>query len=147
MRVFFVRLAAGITLIAMACGGSSSTPPTATRQPATTAVPTRATPAASTSAATAPASGEETEVTGIVGAVDTATGLIEIDRLSGAAVRRLSVDSTTRYRRAGGGSTTLGGVRPSQRIVARGTINDRGDTLLASEITVQDVVQGGQPGG
>ena len=50
-------------------------------------------------------------------------------------------------RRAAGGTTTLAQIHASQRIIAEGVINDRGDTLIASEVTVQDVVQGGQPGG
>jgi hypothetical protein len=57
------------------------------------------------------------------------------------------VDQNTVFRPAAGGTTTLAQIHASQRIIARGTINDRGDTLLASEVTVQDVVQGGQPGG
>lgn len=135
-------------VIVTACGGGSKTAvPTA----AATSQATKAavSPTAAGSGATAPAGsqGATVEVTGIVGTVSASTRLIEIDRLSGAAVRRIQVDSSTVLRKAAGGTTTLSQIRVSDRIVARGTLNDRGDTLAASEITVQAVVPGAQPGG
>jgi hypothetical protein len=145
-----ITMLVAITVVALgvaACGGSSDSKPTPApaSPPATTAV---ASPAATRPAQATPSSNAETvEVTGIVGTASASTGLIEIDRISGAPVRRISVDQHTVFRRAAGGTTTLAQIHTSQRIIARGTINDRGDTLIASEVTVQDVVQGGQPGG
>jgi hypothetical protein len=150
MRVFLAAAAAALATVLIACGGSSysSTPTLGATRPAASAVATRvATPSTAPTLTTPATAGAEVEVTGIVGTVSTATRLIEIDRLSGAPIRRISVDGSTVYRRAGGGSTTLAQIRSSQRIIAQGTINDRGDTLLATEITVQDVIQGGAPGG
>ncbi|HYM28876.1 MAG TPA: hypothetical protein VET66_12045 [Steroidobacteraceae bacterium] len=148
-------------MLAAACGGStrtSSTPTPVTTLPGASAgsptgavspvasAPATAPTAAATITASTPA-GASVQVTGIVGSVSTATGFIEIDRLSGAAVRSISVGASTVLRRAGGGTTTLAQLRPSQRIIAEGTLNDRGDTLVASQVTVQDVVPGVQPGG
>jgi predicted transcriptional regulator len=86
-------------------------------------------------------------VTGIVGTVNAGQSQINIQHLSGAAVRKISVDSRTSIRKAGGDSLTLGEIRPSDRIIAEGTLNDRQDTLLATLITVEQVVPGAQPGG
>ncbi|HYM14340.1 MAG TPA: hypothetical protein VEZ14_02140 [Dehalococcoidia bacterium] len=161
MRVLLTFGACLLAVLAAACGGStrtSSTPtpvtlpganagsPTGAVSPVASAAPATAPAAAATTTASTPA-GASVQVTGIVGSVSTATGFIEIDRLSGAAVRRISVGASTVLRRAGGGTTTLAQLRPSQRIIAEGTLNDRGDTLVASQVTVQDVVPGVQPGG
>ena len=96
----------------------------------------------------APAAGaqaDEQEVTGIVGAVIAAEGTIEINQLSGADVSEIAVSPATRMRRATGGALTLAQIRPSDRIIARGTVE--GGVLAATTITVQDVVPGAQPGG
>ena len=45
------------------------------------------------------------------------------------------------------GTIQLKDIRPSDRIIAKGKLNDRRDALVASEITVQDVIPGAQPGG
>lgn len=92
-----------------------------------------------------PASGDG-EVTGIVGAVSAETHTIEITRVSGADVRRIEVTPATAIRGGRlGERRDLGDLRPSDRIVATGEV--QGDTLVASEITVQSVVPGADPGG
>jgi hypothetical protein len=75
--------------------------------------------------------------------------VIEINRLSGAAVNRVETSTETRLRSPEGKALTLGQLRPSDRIVARGSLNERGDTLVAAEITVQslDPAPGSGPGG
>ncbi len=73
--------------------------------------------------------------------------VIEIKRLQGAAVAQVAVDATTAIRKAGGGTIQLKDIRTSDRIIAKGKLNDRRDALVASEITVQDVIPGAQPGG
>jgi hypothetical protein len=158
MRLTVPALAAFLALALAACGGSgSSATPTAqpTRPtsssavaPATVAATPERTAAASTPAPveTTPA-GATTEVTGIVGTVSTATQTIEIKRLQGASVTRLEVGPRTVIRKAAGGTAQLRDVKPSDRIVAKGALNDRGDALVATEITVQDILPGAQPGG
>lgn len=165
MRLPFLIATAAITACALAaCGGSSSssTPtPRPTLAATSGAAPTApatapaaaspvGTPAASATPAAAdtpPPPGAEVEVTGIVGTVSAQTRMIEIKRLRGADVTRLEVGADTTIRRAAGGTARLTDVRTSDRIVATGTLNDRGDTLLATEITIQDVLPGAQPGG
>jgi len=95
---------------------------------------------------TTPGAGDE-EVTGIVGVVNVAARTIQIERRSGAAVTKIALDGSTAIRKAAGGTLTLGQIRPSDRIVARGAISERGDELLASEITISQVVPGSSPGG
>lgn len=109
-----------------------------------------ATGAATTGAAAAATSqpqGDAVEVTGIVGGVSLSGKVIEIKRLQGAAVTQVSVDGTTVMHKAGGGTIQLKDIRTSDRIIAKGKLNDRRDALAASEITVQDVIPGAQPGG
>jgi hypothetical protein len=77
--------------------------------------------------------------------VITATNRIEINQLSGADVSQIEVTPQTQIRRAVGGTLTLEQIRPSDRIVARGTVD--GDTLTATRITLQEAVPGAQPGG
>jgi len=146
---------AAVALLAAACGGSSSSSntPAPTRSSPTAGARTSAagtTPAAgATSAAPATATqyGATVEVTGIVGIVNNALNQLNIQHLSGVNVRKISVDSRTSIKRASGGSLTLAEIRPSDRIIAQGKLNDRQDTLLATLITVEQVVQGAQPGG
>ena len=154
MRYMILFVAVIATFAAAACGGSSTKPtPTTGTTSSPTARAGAASPAAPKTAAAirtpAPSNGSATgaEVTGIVGAVSVASRTIEINRLSGASVTKISVEPSTALRKAGGGSTTLAQIRPSDRIIARGQLNDRKDTLIAVEITVQDVVPGAQPGG
>ncbi len=153
-------IATTLVLIALAasgaCGDDAKPDPTA--KPATPAAGASAaatsasTSAASTPAATKPAasaspSGDKAEVAGIVGAVNVSGNVIEIKRLSGASVTQIAVESTTTIRKATGGKIAFKDIRTSDRIVASGELNDRGDQLIATQITVQDVVPGAQPGG
>ena len=137
-------------LLAACGGGGSSSTPTAARPspaPSRAAATTRAAPS-TTGQSTEPAAGND-EVTGIVGVVinNASTQAISIQRLSGAPVTKIDVGPTTKIRRATGGSMSLSEVHSSDRIIARGALNDRQDALLATEITVQDVVPGAAPGG
>ena len=68
-------------------------------------------------------------------------------RLSGAPVNRVDVPSTAVIRSATGGRIAFEGIRTSDRIIADGHISDRGDALVADNITVSAVVPGAQPGG
>ncbi len=175
MRTLLVLPILALSLIAAACGGGSSSNPTATAsssgtstKPATSAT-AAASPNRTSTAAAAPAtppvaasltptggataapgttqSAGQLEVTGIVGSVNTGTRTIEIKQLRGASVTKIEVGDSTRIRKATGGTLRLGDVRTSDRLIASGTLNDRGDALVAAEITVQDVVPGAQPGG
>jgi hypothetical protein len=147
---FGLLLIGAAAMFGAACtsAGKPQAPPDVTSRAATevTSSPSPVRPAAT--ATSARGGGTSVEVTGIVGAVNARAGLIEIDRLSGADVRRVAVSSSTVLRQAGGGTTTLAQIRSSDRIVARGVLNDRGDTLDADEVTIQAVVPGrGAPGG
>jgi len=154
MRI--VRLAAiamaALSLLIAACddddggGAATATPATSAAPSASATVSPNETPGAEQSPAPVDTpSGDEQEVTGIVGAVITATSRIEINQLSGADVSQIEVTSQTQIRRAVGGTLTLDQVRPSDRIVARGSVD--GDTLTATRITLQEAVPGAQPGG
>jgi hypothetical protein len=142
-------------IASVACGDDDDTPdaaasPTRAGAAATSAAtPTSSanTPvnAATPSATEVPPTGDESEVAGIVGAVDQGSNTIEITHLSGAAVTKVRVTSGTELRRARGGNITLAQIRPSDRIIAEGDVE--GDVMTAREVTVQDVVPGAQPGG
>jgi hypothetical protein len=158
MRAFIVLTLMAIAVAAWSCGGSSKpsrSPATAVSSaaaasPATTVAarsPVAATPVASAQTSDSPAAGAVDEVTGIVGTVNSATSTILIDRLSGAPVRKIAVDTSTVIRRVSGDTITLSQVRVSERIVASGHLNDRQDALVANNIVVQDVLPGAQPGG
>ncbi|MDP9236490.1 MAG: hypothetical protein M3P30_03660 [Chloroflexota bacterium] len=79
--------------------------------------------------------------------MNASTRTIQIDRRSGASVTKINVLPATTIRRTDGATITLSGIRPSDRIVAKGTLSDRQDVLLATEITVSQVVPGAAPGG
>jgi hypothetical protein len=158
MRAFIVLMLIAIAVAAWSCGSSSklSPSPAAAVSPAAAASPGTnvaagsavvATPVASAQTSGSPAGGALDEVTGIVGSVSAATNTILIDRLSGAPVRKIAIDSSTVIRRVSGDTITLGQVRVSDRIVASGHLNDRQDALVATHVTVQDVLPGAQPGG
>ena len=154
MRAFLIPVITALAIVAWSCGGSSksSQSPTAgAASPTIAAAATSPAPAASTTALTPAASTADTgtvdEVTGIVGSVNVATHTILIDRLSGAPVVKITVDSSTVIRQVSGGTITLADVRVSDRIVASGHLNDREDALVATHVTVQDVLPGAQPGG
>ncbi|MDE3096073.1 MAG: hypothetical protein KGK07_08740 [Chloroflexota bacterium] len=119
---------------------SAAVTPAASRAPVAT--PTRL---AGNSTPVAP--GESVEVRGIVGTITTDPEAIEITRLSGAAVNRILVKASTVIRSAGGGTISFAAIRTSDRIIADGRIDDRGDALVAAHITVSAVVPGAQPGG
>ncbi|HEY8171719.1 MAG TPA: hypothetical protein VIH21_01430 [Dehalococcoidia bacterium] len=137
--------------LAAACGGDDNTPaaatatkPAATQRPAVTQEPRPTASDAATQQAGA------MEVAGIVGVVSASLRIIEINRLSGAAVNKIEISPATRIRSARGGNTALSDIHPSDRIVARGALNGRGDAIVATEITVQDVLPGAPgsgPGG
>lgn len=134
-------------LLATGCGDSgdaddASPPATSTRAPATRTV-APATPGSGAATASA-----EQEVTGIVGAVNPGARTIEITRTAGADVRIIEVTPLTRIRSAAGARVAFGDIRPSNRIIARGTVDASSGALEAAEIDVQDVVgPGPAPGG
>ena len=131
----------------VACGGGSKkSQPAPSASAAVTAAASPSPKPAASPASSAPA-GESVEVTGIVGNVNAGTRTIQIERRSGASVTKISVGTSTVIRRAAGGTATLSQIKPSDRIIARGTLSERGDALVASEITVQEVVPGSSPGG
>ena len=150
MRAAILIAALALATASSACRGdpSSGATPTSARIAPTAAASATAPKTQPTAPATAtsPQTAND-EVTGIVGSVNASTRTIQIDRLSGAPVTRITVDAFTVIRIAGGGKTTLNSIRVSDRIVAIGRLNDRKDALVATEITVQEVVPGGQPGG
>lgn len=132
-----------LVLVITACGddGGVDAPSTS---------PTRASTAASRTAtapadARSPESGATVEVQGIVGSVDAAQRTIRINRLQGADVEVIELSTATRIRDANGNTVRLTDLRPSDRIVARGRV--QGASLIATEVTVSQVVPGGPPGG
>ncbi len=133
-----------------ACGSSDDGDdvggtPAASAPAATTTARTPAPSATEPGAASTPASSGEVEVQGIVGAVDEDARTIIINRLQGADIGIIEVDAGTRITSACGGTLRLGDLRPSDRIVARGTVED--GALVATEIEVGQVVPGSAPGG
>ena len=141
-----------------ACGGGSPAKGTPTPPGvASPAVSAAVSPAATGTRAASPthpagnrtpvAPGESVAVRGIVGTITTDPEAIEITRLSGAAVNRILVQASTVIRSAGGGTISFAAIRTSDRIIADGRIDDRGDALVAAHITVSAVVPGAQPGG
>ncbi len=106
-----------------------------------------ATGAPTTPAATLQSQGDVVEVTGIVGGVSLSGKVIEIKRLQGAPVTQIAVDATTVIHEASGGAVRFQDIHTSDRIIAKGKLNDRRDALVAAEITVQGVIPGAQPGG
>ncbi len=152
MRALLIPAIVILAVLAWSCGGSSTPSASPTTSFSPTAASAKSPVASTTSAARTPISGAADagtvdEVTGIVGSVSAATNTILIDRLSGAPVRKIAVDSSTVIRRVSGGTITLSEVRVSDRIVASGHLNDRQDALVAAHVTVQDVLPGAQPGG
>ncbi len=142
-------LIAGAALAAgVACGddgGDGDPTPVATRPVATRTSAPAATPANATPRAT---SGAADEVTGIVGAVNAAARTIEITRTAGADVQIVEVTPQTRIRGATGARVAFSEIRPSNRIIARGSVDASSGALVADEIDVQDAFgPGPAPGG
>ncbi len=129
-----------------ACGGSS-TSPTATPTTRAPVTQTRAASATPSAATTSSPGADEVEVTGIVGSVIARNNVVSVRPLEGASVTKVLVDATTVIRRADGSPLALAEIHASDRIIARGALNDRGDGLVAREITVQTAVPGARPGG
>jgi hypothetical protein len=161
MRIMLAVAALILTLASAACGSDSKSTPTAKAatpvasagtagaKPSSTAnTPAAGATGASTSPATTSQSqGDVVEVTGIVGGVSLSGKVIEIKRLEGAAVTQIAVDATTIIHEATGGTVRFQDIHTSDRIIAKGKLNDRRDALVATEITVQGVIPGAQPGG
>lgn len=96
-------------------------------------------------AETAAVGGESVEVQGIIGAIDEAAGTITITRLQGADLDTVRVVEATEIKSASGRPLTLADLRPSDRIVASGVVED--GAMTAAEIAVGQVVPGANPGG
>lgn len=88
------------------------------------------------------------EVQGVVGVVIETTRIIEI-RPTGEeqGYTKIALTPNTTIVRAGGGAMPLDDVRPSDRIVAFGRPGDDPGTLISDDVTIQQVIQGGAPGG
>jgi hypothetical protein len=150
-----LALGTAISAVTVACDGNSgadTTPVTASAVAGTS--PTAAAPGATahTTAATEPKPAEATpsgtiEVQGVVGAVDVAARTIDIKPTGDAKYTKIILSPATTIKRAGGGSLRLQDVRPSDRIIAFGRPGDDPTTLLSTDVTVQAVVPGAQPGG
>ena len=152
MRILLTTAAIALIAASAACGSDSQPASTPALRSATAAVAAASTPATSsagapTAAATRAPSGDVVDVTGIVGGLNLSGNVIEIKRLQGAAVTQIAVNAATTIRKAAGGKLQLKDIRTSDRIIAKGKLNDRRDQLVATDITVQDVVPGAQPGG
>jgi len=159
MRHMLLAATLPLLVVTAACSGGSSSPARTATPPA---APTGASASsAATTAAVSPspvatsagsnvtpvAPGDEVEVEGVVGTLTTDPKAIEITRLSGADVNRIEVQDSTDIRSAGGGRIDFSAIRTSDRIIADGRISDRGDALVATDITISAVVPGAQPGG
>ena len=88
------------------------------------------------------------EVQGVVGVVIPTTRIIEI-RPTGDQQEydKIALTPNAAIMRAGGGAMALDDVRPSDRIVAFGRPGDDPGTLISDDVTIQQVIQGGAPGG
>jgi hypothetical protein len=129
---------AGLTL-ASACGDDDDTPdePTAPPVTVTRSVPPTTGPSSPTA---------EIEVTGIVGVVNLSGNTIEIRATQGSPITEIAVSAQTRIETVSGRSIRINNIRPSDRISAVGRPSDDSDTLVATRITVQEVVPGSGPG-
>ncbi len=154
-RLVLIALALAATLPAMAaaCGGGDDAEPTAPAVPPTVAGTQPAqtaavTPAQSASAPSAdPTPTAAIEVQGVVGAVDVQARTIDIKPTGDAKFTRIVLSPATTIKRAGGGTVRLQDVRSSDRIIAFGRPGDDPTTLLSTDVTIQAVLPGAQPGG
>ena len=129
-----------------ACSGEDEPPPDPTKAAASaTAAVTPAT--IITASATDPTPLGTIEVRGIVGAVDVRTRTINIRATGDANFDSIIVAPATAIKTAGGPTIRLEDVRPADRIIAFGRPGDDPDVLLSSDITIQAVIPGSQPGG
>ena len=150
---------AGCLLAALAiaaCGGGTDDAPASassaiTLEPSAAASPAVPTPAESPGESpvaqpTSPPTtdGTSAEVQGIVGSVDSDAGAIIINRIGGASVKRVLIVPGTRIRDTRGNTLRLTQIRPSDRIIARGTVE--GQDLIADEVEISQVVPGTSPG-
>jgi hypothetical protein len=92
------------------------------------------------------ASAETIEVQGVVGAVDTRAGTIEIRATGGSSITTIELAPGAEVTRLSGPAIQLADIRPSDRIVARGVAGADPEILVADTVTVQQVVPGGPPG-
>ncbi|MEX2247949.1 MAG: hypothetical protein WEC75_14855 [Dehalococcoidia bacterium] len=146
-RPLVVAIVCALAVAASACGGDEDA----------ASAPTRLAPRATATAPAAPAGTprvlatpdtDVVEVTGIVGVVDTSTRIIEINRTAGASVRRVEVLPDTVISSADGTRVSFADIRPSDRIIARGRLDEAGDVLVADDIGLSRVIGGGgAPGG
>ena len=162
MRIAVICLIALATLL-NACGGDDDdgvvsiteedlTPaatvvePTAgaTDEPAATAVDRTAGPTDEPESTPA-TNGETVEARGIIGAIDRDSGVITINPLQGTPVDKIEVGQQTEILSARGGQITLAELRVSDRIIAIGQVE--GGALVATRISVSQVVPGADPGG
>lgn len=144
VRAGLTFAAVALTAVVSGCDGDGApkTAPSATAGDVTSARTSAASPE---TLATAPAG--TVEVTGLVGAVDVPGGTIAINRLSGADVGRVQIVGTTRILSTSGGRLALAELRPSERLIARGSIDAATGDLVAESVTVQPAGPGAPPGG
>ena len=83
----------------------------------------------------------------MVGAVDVQARTIDIKPTGDAKFTRIVLSPATTIKRAGGGTVRLQDVRSSDRIIAFGRPGDDPTTLLSTDVTIQAVLPGAQPGG
>ncbi|MBI5287389.1 MAG: hypothetical protein HY873_00250 [Chloroflexi bacterium] len=149
-----LTLAAFAPAVAAACDGDGDGPGDAT--PTVAAASTPAAPndnrtpeatAGRTESAEEPTPTGTIEVKGVVGAVDVAARTIEIRPTGDAKFSKIILSPATVIRRANGGEMRLSDVRPSDRIIAFGRPGDDPTALLTTDVTVQQVIPGAQPGG
>jgi hypothetical protein len=138
-----LALLVGVCLLAGACSGDDDG--AVESSPVATASRVAVTPGPDVTSAAPSPDTDNREVVGIVGAVNQADNRIEINRLSGADVEAVLVTSATRILSGQGRPLTLADLRPSDRIIAKGTVD--GAELTADRVEIQAVLPGASPGG
>lgn len=135
------------SVIMAACANDADAPPKDTPASGATSVAPTAAPDRSAVPDSTPSTGGAIEASGIVGAVDENSGVIEIRPTGGGTVTRVELAPGASIRLATGGSLALSDVRSSDRIVATGVPGESADTIIADRIEVSRVVPGAAPGG